>query len=92
MKLGLSPKMSMSRKRENTINFSPGPAALPDEVRRRETISVASECLPLPLCPCPRLQVVREAQENVMNYRGLGLGVMGKPAEPVTREGERNFV
>ncbi|CAI8050759.1 Phosphoserine aminotransferase [Geodia barretti] len=43
--------MSLTRKRENTINFSPGPAALPDEV-------------------------VREARENVMNYKGLGLGVM----------------
>jgi phosphoserine aminotransferase len=47
--------MSLTRKRENTINFSPGPAALPDEV-------------------------VREAKENVMNYKGLGLGVMGKRA------------
>ena len=70
--------MSITRKRENTINFSPGPAALPDEVnyiRVRNAYFCRRVLFPLSVC---LFQVVREAQENVMNYEGLGMGVMGE--------------
>lgn len=68
------------RKRENTVNFAPGPAALPDEVRYCNPRDVTYLISMHFLSPPPSLypQVLREAQENAWNYKGMGLGVMGK--------------
>ena len=68
------------RKRENTVNFAPGPAALPDEVCLVGSNNYnAVEIFIIVCCNFANTnQVIREAQENAWNYKGLGLGVMGK--------------